>query len=138
LVEGGKGGFRKIHFATELDASGQMGDGKRKVTDGLDILSDIIPALPVPAGEALGEAAIFVAEADREAIDLGFDCKFRSLPVEIFFNSIQKLLKLLLAIGVVEALHPDGVGDSPKRVERGTANLAGGGVFVRKFGMRGF
>ena len=115
-----------------------MGDGKREVADGLDILGDIIPALPVAPGEALGEAAIFVSETDGKAIDLGFDCEFRSLPVEIFFNPIEKLLKLLLAIGVVEALHADGVGDGPKGIEGGTADLAGGGVFVHQFGMRGF
>lgn len=61
-----------------------MGDGKREVADGLDILGDIIPALPVAPGEALGDAAIFVSETDGKAIDLGFDCEFRSLPVEIF------------------------------------------------------
>jgi len=138
LVEGGKGGFRKIHFATEFDARRKAGDEKRKVADGLNILGDIISALPVTAGEPLGEATILVAEADREAVDLGFDCEFRSLPVEIFFNPIKKLLKLLLAIGVVEALHSDGVGDGSKRVEGGTADLAGGGVFVCQFGMRSF
>lgn len=79
----------------------------------------------------MGESAIFVAEADREAVDLGFDCEFRSLPVEILFDPIEKLLKLLFAVGVVKALHSDGVGDGPKGIEGGTADLASGGIFVR-------
>ena len=86
----------------------------------------------------MGEAAFFVAKADGEAIDFGFDDIVGVLAVKIFFDAVQKFSEFGFAVGVVQALHPNGVGDGAKGFERGAADFTGGGVFVDEFGVSGF
>ena len=85
----------------------------------------------------MGQAAVFVTEADGDTIDFRFDDKFGFLAVEILFHAIEKVAELLLAVGVVEALHSHGVGDGAEGVEGCATNFSGGGIFIREFGMGG-
>ena len=58
--------------------------------------------------------------------------------MEILFHAIEKVAELLLAVGVVEALHSHGVGDGAEGVEGCATDFTGGGIFIREFGMCGF
>ena len=58
--------------------------------------------------------------------------------MEILFHAIEKVAELLLAVGVVEALHSHGVGDGAEGVEGCATDFSGGRIFIRKFRVGGF
>ena len=62
-----------INFAPHLEGIGEAPrfDGFRDVLDGADIGGDVFAFVAVAAGGGLHELAAFVAESDREPIDLG-------------------------------------------------------------------
>ena len=86
----------------------------------------------------MDQPALFISDTDGQAVDLGFDGKFGGLADQPFFHAAEEILELLFAVGVVQTLHPDGMGHGAKRVEGGATDLAGGGVFVGELGMGSF
>ena len=137
-VEGGERRLGKIGLPAELDDLGQAFHRKGQVADGFQIFGDVVALFAVPASETLDQAAVFVADADGHPVDLGLDGKLGGLAVQIFGDAIEELTQLLFAVGVVEALHRDGVTDRPERVERGAAHLFGGRIFVDQLRMSFF
>ena len=82
--------------------------------------------------------AVEKANGDGESVDLGFDGEGGLLSCEAFGYAGKKLAQFGFAVGVVEALHADGVGNGPKGVERGAADFTGGGVLVDELRMSFF
>lgn len=79
--------------------------------------------------------AVDEANGNGETVDLGFDGEGGLLSCEAFGYAGKKLAQFGFAVGVVEALHADGVGNGPKGVERGAADFTGGGVLVDELRM---
>ena len=79
--------------------------------------------------------AVEEANGDGESVDLGFDGEGGLLSCEAFVYAGKKIGQFSFTVGIVEALHANGVGDGAKRVEGGAANFAGRGIFVDKLRM---
>ena len=79
--------------------------------------------------------AVEEANGDGESVDLGFDGEGGLLSCEAFAYAGKKIGQFSFAVGIVEALHADGVGDGAKGVERGAADFTGGGIFVDELRM---
>jgi len=129
-VQGGEGRLGKIDFSAELDDLGQPVHGKGQVPDRLEVFRDVVALLAVPSGEALGQAAVFVTHADGDAVHLGLDGEVGGLPVQVFGDTVEKLLQLPLAVSIIETLHRHGVAHRAEGVERGAADFFCGGIFV--------
>jgi hypothetical protein len=83
----------------------------------------------------LYEVAVEEANGDGEPVDLGFDGEGGLLSCEAFAYAGKKIDQFTFAVGIVETLHADGVGDGTKGVEGGAADFPGGGIFVDELWM---
>ena len=79
--------------------------------------------------------AVEKANGDGESVDLGFDGEGGLLSCEAFGYAGKEIGQFSFAVGIVEALHANGVGDGTKGIERGAADFTGGGIFVDELRM---
>src|SRR3546814_408097 len=75
---------------------------------------------------ALHEHAVFVAQADRQAVELGFDREDRVGDVQALLDPALEVQDLVLAEGVGQRQHALGVRDLRKGARRRGTNALGG------------
>jgi hypothetical protein len=125
-----------INFAAQLEHRRVIFDGERQVLDRPQILRDVVTGLPIAARRALHELAFFVAHADGNAVDFGLDLKADFFALERLLYAVDEGLELARRIGVVEALHRDGMAQRSEMRQRCAADALAGRVAHIEFRMR--
>jgi hypothetical protein len=81
------------------------GQAGRQAADGADIDRDIVPFLAIAPRDRPHEPAFLVGEADRGAVDLGFDRVVEGRSTDELDQTLVKLAQLRLVVGVFERRH---------------------------------
>ena len=87
----------------EMDVVAKEGvdsfQSERDGTDGAHVVGDVVAGLAVAAGEGVDEVAIFVAQRDGDAVDLGFDGDGDVIAAEVFAEALIELDEFVFGTG---------------------------------------
>ena len=102
FIELGKVGEAEKHLAANLNQFGMIAAGEqaRNRLDGQHVGGDIFANLAVTAGGSLNQAAVLIAQADREPVDFRFTEVLHSLA-----HSLRPGAKLFKRERIVETQH---------------------------------
>jgi hypothetical protein len=132
----------EIDFAADLEGGRGVGDLEGKAADGSEVLGDVVPFFAIAPGGSEGEASIFKAEGNGEAIDFGFHQPVEGFAREEAFDGLDPFADPLEAVlvgeEVVEGEHGNAVGDLAEGFEGAFPDALGGGIRSEKLGVGGF
>ena len=143
LVQGREIRVSHVDLAPDLD---QLGDGIARqfpgqVADRQRVRRHVLARRAVAAGRRLHEPAVFVTDRQRQAVDLGFGRKGQrgvDGNVQERPHPGHEVGDVLGGERILERHHADGMRDLAKRLGRGGADLAGGGIGAGEMGELGF
>ena len=141
LVEPLERGRGHVDLAAHLDhrRSGDVvgSDAVRDVVDRGDVRRDVLPHPAVAAGRGAHEAAVLVAQAHRQAVELQLADERRRLAVEALDHPLGPGAQFVRVHGVVEAHHRHVVLDGLERRTDRSSDLLGRRVGRDEVGMLG-
>ena len=141
LVERGEVAQGHVQLAPHLQQRGRILDVQGNRADGAQVVGDVLPHLPVPAGGAAHEHPVAVDEADGQAVDLRLDHVGearlgRPFAGEVVAHTLDPRAELLGRAGVGEREHGLQVGDLLQPADRGAPHPLRGRVGGAQLGVR--
>ena len=131
LVERLEIGVAHVHLAAHLEHLGRAGEHLGDGVDGAGIDGDILARLAIASGGGSDQRAVFIAQREREAVDLGFGGIGQlgiGGPVQIAADAGVEFQHVGIVEGIAEAHHPHLVADLGKAFGRGGTDLIRGAV----------
>src|SRR5690606_4715802 len=107
FVPGLEGRARHVHLAANLEHARPVlaAQAQRNRLDRAQVRTDVLALLAVAARRAAHEPALLVAQADRKAVELGLDRKYRFADVLALLDAAHELLDFLVAERIREREH---------------------------------
>ena len=116
-------------------AAGQL---LRNHRDGAQVGGHVLAGGAVTAGRALHEHAVLVAQADRQAIQLGFGRKHQVVAIQPLADAADEIAHLVIAEGIAQRQHRHRMDDRREAPGRRRTHLAGRRIGAGQLGMRAF
>ena len=154
LVHGCEGGIWHEDFAADFEygRDGKLGllgskmqpllECEGNVSDGADVLGDIVAGGAVAAGGSVFQGAVFVEKGDGDTVDFRLHRYGDFLAAEVFLEAFVECdefgfgnLRVLQFKHIVDAEHRHWVGDLGEGGVRDGADALGGGVRLGEFGV---
>ena len=139
-VQRGEGGFRHVNFATDVDDCRRRGveQAQRDGADGAHVGGDVFAGRAVAARRRAHQHAVFVAQADGEAVKLRLGGKAQAAVVEALLQPFDKRVEFLGGEDVVQRQHRHAVRHRGKGAVCLAADAPGGRIGGDGFATRRF
>ena len=100
---------------------------QREATDGAEIRRDVVASFAVPSSRSQDNFAFFIAKADGDAVNLGFDRPVEFCLWQKFMDPLDKISHFGLGVGVVKAHHANRMPDGDEFAQGIAADSLSGG-----------